>query len=80
MKLNVTKETDTNKVSWQIGAVSIVVDASLYVELHDFLTSLPSIKGVSLSYTYQPFSAQGISQGKAEGSNSLSIAFESMKV
>ena len=76
MKLHVTKATDTNKISWQIGTLSIGVDASLYVQLHDILASLPSTEGISLSYTYQPFSAQGVSQGNAKGGNSLNIASE----
>ena len=70
------KGADLNSNSWEIGALSVGVDASLYVELHDILTTIPSAEGISLNYTYQPFSVQGVAQGKAKGGNSLNITSE----
>lgn len=59
--------------SWQIGGLTVASDAALYAKLHDRLAAFPNEVPISLSYTYQPFSAQGVAQGIAKGGNSLNL-------
>jgi len=58
---------------WQSGVLTVAMDATLYVELHDILAAFPKNIGISLGYTYQPFSAQGIAHGVANDGNFLNI-------
>jgi len=52
----------------------VATDASLYTQLHQILASHATNSAISLGYTIQPFSAQGVAQGNAKGGNSMGIA------
>ncbi|KAI9646850.1 hypothetical protein NHQ30_004850 [Ciborinia camelliae] len=63
---------------YKIASLSVAMDATLYVELHDifaaFNANYNKNNAISLTYTHQPFSAQGAAWGEAKGGNSLNIS------